>query len=310
MNAEKPYNSYSEYFKQVFGGRVQKVSVDAGFTCPNRELDREEGGCLYCDNNAFNPSYCQPEKSISQQVLEGIEFHKKRYRRANSFLVYFQPYSNTYAPISVLREKYLEVLSIENVRGIIVGTLPDCIDENVSKLLAELSDNHYVHVELGVESVYDKTLDLINRGHDFQAVIDATELLSRYNITIGGHFIFGLPGETPDDWMNSIDLINNLPLKTIKFHQLQVVKGTKMESFYNSNPELFHHFTMESYIDFIVSFSERLNPDFIIERFAGEVPPRFISDSKWGIVRYYEVLKQIEKRFQERETYQGRLFSK
>ncbi len=302
------YNSYANYFNQLFGGRVQKVTVNAGFTCPNRDGSKGIDGCIYCNNNAFNPSYCEPEKTITHQISEGIEFHLKRYRRAIAYLVYFQPYSNTYADIDTLKRKYVEALNHEKVKGLIIGTRPDCISIEICELLSEISQKYYVLVELGVESVYDKTLVKINRGHDFNEVIKAFDLLKSYNINTGAHFIFGLPGETKDDWMNSIQIINKLPINTIKFHQLQLIKDTTIEKMFFKNPTDFVRLTLDEYIDFIINFVEKLNPQFIIERFAGEVPPRFLSSSNWGIIRYDQVVNKIEKRFQERQTFQGRLF--
>lgn len=304
----KIYNSYAHYFNQLFGGRVQKVVINAGFTCPNRDGSKGIMGCIYCENKAFSPSYCESEKSISQQISEGIEFHLKRYRRAVAYLAYFQPYSNTYADINTLKYKYFEALNCPQIKGLIIGTRPDCINEEVCQLIKEISEKYYVMVELGVESVYDKTLTAINRGHDFNEVLIAFELLNRYQINSGAHFIFGLPGETREDWMNSLNVINTLPLTTIKFHQLQIIKNTKIEKMYLENPNDFVRMTLDEYIDFIIDFVERLNPKFIIERFAGEVPPRYLSSSNWGIIRYDQVVLKIEKRFKERKTYQGRLF--
>ncbi len=309
MSTKKPYNSYSDYFRTTFGGRVQKLTLDAGFTCPNRDGTKGINGCIFCDNNAFNPSYCVPEKSITTQLLEGMEFHQKRYRRAVSYLAYFQAYSNTYSDLETLREKYQEALSVENIVGLIIGTRPDCINEEICQLLAEFSKEKYIAVELGIESIYDSTLETINRGHDFQEVITALNLLKKYNLKTGGHFIFGLPDETPEDWMNALPIINNLPLDTIKFHQLQLIKNTEIEKLFNNQPERFFRMNMEEYIQFIVDFTELLNPEFVVERFAGEVPPRYLSSSHWGIIRYDQVLLKIEEEFAKRNSFQGKYFS-
>lgn len=306
----KPYNSYSDYFKSLFGGRVQKVTLNADFTCPNRDGSKGFNGCIFCDNEAFNPSYCKPEKSILLQISEGIEFHQNRYRRAVAYLAYFQAFSNTYASIDVLKKKYEEALSHPEIKGLIIGTRPDCIDDEVCKLLHEISQKYYVNVELGVESVYDETLLRINRGHDFKTSLYAFELLNKYNLHSGAHFVFGLPGETQDHWMKSIEIINKLPIKTIKFHQLQLIKNTAVEKLYFTNPELFVRMSLDEYVEFIINFIEYLNPSFIIERFAGEVPPRFLSSSNWGIIRYDQVVRLIEQRFSERGTFQGKLFEK
>jgi radical SAM protein (TIGR01212 family) len=309
MSTKKPYNSYSDYFRTTFGGRVQKLTLDAGFTCPNRDGTKGLNGCIFCDNNAFNPSYCMPEKSITTQLLEGMEFHQKRYRRAVSYLAYFQAYSNTYSDLETLREKYQEALSVENIVGLIIGTRPDCVNEDICQLLAEFSKEKYIAVELGIESIYDSTLETINRGHDFQEVKTALNLLKKYQLKTGGHFIFGLPDETPEDWMNALPIINNLPLDTIKFHQLQLIKNTEIEKLFNNQPERFFRMNMEEYIQFIVDFTELLNPEFVVERFAGEVPPRYLSSSHWGIIRYDQVLLKIEEEFTKRGSFQGKYFS-
>lgn len=309
MSNKKPYQSYSDYFRKIFGGRVQKLTLDAGFTCPNRDGTKGVNGCIFCDNNAFNPSYCMPEKSITTQLLEGIEFHQKRYRRAVSYLAYFQAYSNTYADIETLREKYLEALGVPNVIGLVIGTRPDCITEEICKLLAELSKEKYVAVEIGIESIYDKTLQTVHRGHDFNEAVQALNLLKKYNLKTGGHFIFGLPDETPEEWMKALPIINKLPLDTIKFHQLQLIKNTEIEKLYQTQPERFFRMNMLEYIQFIVNFTEQLNPDFVIERFAGEVPPRYLSDANWGIIRYDLALREIEAEFAKRESFQGKRYT-
>lgn len=302
------FNSYAEYFKKLFGGRVQKISVDAGFTCPNRDGSKGNGGCTFCNNDAFNPSYCQPQKSIRQQIEEGIEFHKKRYRRAKNYLVYFQAYTNTYQPISVLEMLYTEALSCEGVVGLVIGTRPDCINEEIVNLLLKLQQSAYIMLEFGVESVYDKTLERVNRGHTFAQSKAAIEMVAEAGIPVGAHFIFGLPGETKSQMIDSIDIINKLPLQTIKFHQLQIFKNTEMAKQFLANPGEFQLFDLQTYIDFIIEITERLNPAFMIERFAGEVPPRFLESSAWNNVRYDSVLVQIENKLTKMETFQGKNF--
>jgi radical SAM protein (TIGR01212 family) len=282
---KRRYNSYSEYFKKKFGERVQKISVDAGFTCPNRDGKVARGGCTYCNNNAFNPSYCDPEKPINHQVLEGIQFHKVRYRRANSYLVYFQPYSNTYAPLEKLKVLYENALRQPGVIGLVLGTRPDCIDDEKLEYLKKLSQDYYIIIEYGVESIYNKTLERINRWHTYEQSKEAIEKTKEYGINIGAHFIFGLPGDSNDLIMESVKEISTLPLTAIKFHQLQIVEGTKMAMDYKRNPNDYKLFGFEEYVNFIVDFSEKLNPEFIIERFAGEVPPRYQAGPGWGLIR-------------------------
>ena len=300
------FNAYSNYFKKIFGERVQKVTIDAGFTCPNRDGTISKNGCLYCDNKAFNPSYCSPSKSIAQQIEEGIEFHKNRYRRANKYLAYFQAFSNTYAPLSVLKKTYQQALENENIIGLVIGTRPDCIDDEKLEYFSQLAENHYVIIEYGVESCNNKTLQLINRGHSFEKAVEAIEKTHKAGIKTGAHFIFGLPNETVSEWLQWADIISKLPLDTIKFHQLQIIKNTPLATMYKNNPADFQTFTLEEYIDFITDFLEHLNPHFVVERFAGEVPPRFLAIDTWGTIRYDVVLQRIEKELARRESYQGK----
>ncbi len=305
---ERPFNAYAAYFKKHFGERVQKLSVDAGFNCPNRDGTKGVGGCTYCNNRAFNPSYCSPQKSIRQQLLEGMEFHVKRYK-TNKFLAYFQAYSNTYASLEILKERYSEALETENVVGLVIGTRPDCVDDAILDYLAELSKKYYIIVEYGIESVYDRSLIRINRGHDFDCARNAVEASVKRGLKTGAHFIFGLPGESRKDMMDSVELINTLPLTSIKFHQLQLIKGTKMAAEYESVPEDFHLFEqLDDYIDFMVAFMENLSPNIMIERFAGEVSPKLICGPRWGNIRYDQVVVAIEKELIKRGSWQGKNF--
>lgn len=314
---DRRFNSYNSYFKREFGGRMQKISIDAGFSCPNRDGKISHGGCTFCRNDAFNPSYCRPEKSVKEQITEGIAFHRVRYRRAKSFLAYFQPYSNTYKPTEELYDIYSQALNIEGVGGIVIGTRPDCINEETLCMLERLKEEYtdkdtgikpIIIIELGIESVYDETLRRINRGHDFATAADAVKMVHQHGFTCGGHYIFGLPGETREMMINSADIISELPLTTIKFHQLQIFKDTKMAEEYLANSNNFKLFTLEEYIDFIIDYVERLNPNIVIERFAGEVPPRFLVSKPWLNLRYDQVLNMIENRLEQRDTYQGKLF--
>ncbi len=304
------YNAYAQYFAREFGGRVQKVTIDGGFTCPNRDGTKGLGGCTYCKNDAFNPSYCLPEKPISKQIAEGIEFHARRYRRAEKFLAYFQAYSNTYDALETLKRKYDEALSFQNVVGLVIGTRPDCVDDEKLRYFQQLSKTHYIILEYGIESCYDKTLALINRGHTFADSVEAIKKTAEYGIKAGAHLIFGLPGETRDQMLAEAEIVSELPLTTLKLHQLQIVKNTFMANDFASFPEKYHFFGMEEYIELVIDFLERLSPDIVIERFAGEVPPRFLAGPNWGVVRYDQVLTLIENRLKSRNTWQGRFFYK
>ncbi len=306
----KRYNSFVGYFKRQYGERLQKIVLDAGFTCPNRDGKVGRGGCTYCDNAAFHPSYSTAGKSLHQQMDEGIEFHKVRYRTTEHYLAYFQSFSNTYAPLERLRELYEEALEHPDVVGIVIGTRPDCIDEEKLDYLAGLKNGPkrpIVIVEYGIESCYDETLLRINRGHDFETACRAVRMTAERGIDVGAHFILGLPGETRQMMLDSCSMINELPLRSVKFHQLQIVKGTKMEQEYAEKPEDFERFTLDEYLDFFVDMLERLRPDLFIERFVGEVPPRFVNETPWGLIRNVELLRLLEKRLEERDTWQGRL---
>lgn len=302
---ERRYNSFVGYFKQKYGCRLQKIVVDAGFTCPNRDGRVGFGGCTYCNNDAFHPNYSTPDKPILQQLEEGIEFHQNRYRKAEEYIAYFQSYSNTYAPLEHLKDLYSQALAHPKVRGIAIGTRPDCIDEEKLDWLQEVAKEKIVIVEYGIESCYDKTLQRINRGHDFATAVRAVEATAARGLHQGAHFIFGLPGESREELMGMAPIINSLPLNSVKFHQLQIIKGTPMEAEFASRPEDFLQFGLEEYIDFFIDFLELLRPDIYIERFAGEVPPRFVNSTPWGKVRNVELLQMLERRLQERNTCQG-----
>lgn len=303
---ERRFNSYKRFLQEKFGTRVQKLTLDAGFTCPNRDGSVGVGGCSYCLNDAFNPSYCTPKKSVQQQLDEGMEFHRNRYRRADAYLAYFQAFSNTYAPLEQLKEIYRPAIENPQVKGIVVGTRPDCIDEAKLDFFAELQQKLFVSVEYGVEACNDITLRRINRGHDFATAQRAIEQTAQRGIHCAAHFIYGLPGETPEQWLKEVEVINQLPINGIKFHQLQIINGTAMQREFVEKPSDFHTFTQETYVDFIVSITEKLNPNFVIERFAGEVPPRYLFVNHWGLTRYDVVLQKIEKRMAELDTWQGK----
>lgn len=302
------YNSYSNYFKREFGGRVQKLTIDAGFTCPNRDGTVGVGGCTYCNNDAFNPSYCTPQKSVTQQIDEGIEFHAVRYRRADRYLAYFQAFSNTYAPIEKLKALYNEALLHPKVIGLVIGTRPDCVDEEKLDYFQQLSKEYYITLEYGVESCYNKTLELINRGHSYEQSVWAIEQTNKRGIRVGAHFIFGLPGETREQMLAQADTISKLPLHTVKFHQLQIIKGTIMEQQFKAKPEMFNLFSMDEYFNFLADFIERLNPNFVIERFTGEAPPRYLAVPPWGNLRTDQLIIEFEKVLEKRDTWQGKLF--
>lgn len=383
----KRYNSFVGYYRRRYGERLQKLVLDAGFSCPNRDGTVGRGGCTYCDNAAFHPGYSTPGKPLLTQIDEGITFQKVRYPRARHYLAYFQAYSNTYGPLDRLKALYEEVLSHPEVVGIVIGTRPDCVDEKKLDYLAGLASGRVlsgwqrslrqaqgpndqaqgptaqatvpgqakistqaqfpvqtktpdqatfsasadsvsestppvaepvevteltapiVVVEYGIESCHDSTLRHINRGHNFECARKAVEMTAERGIDTGAHFILGLPGETREMLLDQCGLISSLPLRSVKFHQLQIVKGTAMEKEYAADPSAFYRPGLDEYLDLVIDILERLRPDLYIERVAGEVPPRFVNDTPWGLVRNFEILRLLDKRLEERDTWQGRLYS-
>lgn len=304
---ERRFHSYNVFLKQQFGGRMQKLTLDAGFTCPNRDGKCGTGGCSYCLNDAFNPQYCHPSKSITSQLTEGMSFHQHRSRNLQGYLAYFQAFSNTYAPLSELQALYEEALRAPNIRGIIIATRPDCIDESILEYLERLSERTYIALEIGIESCHDDTLLSINRGHDVACATHAIERAAAHHIPVGTHLIFGLPGEKPELWLQDLSLINELPIHSLKFHQLQIIKGTRMEQEYKEHPEYFFPLPVDFYTDFLVQYLERLRPEIVIERFASEVPARYLAFSNWGHLRYDVLLQTLEQKLETANTWQGRL---
>ena len=301
----KRYNTASGRYHRIYGERLQKLVIDAGFTCPNRDGTVGYGGCSYCDNAAFHPGYSIPGKSLLQQIDEGIEFHHRRYPKVNHYLAYFQSYSNTYAPLEKLKTLYGEALSHPSVVGLVIGTRPDCVDEERLDYLASLAREKVSVVDDGIESCYDKTLLRINRGHDFETARKAVEMTAERGIDVGAHFILGLPGENREMLLDQCSVISSLPLTSVKFHQLQIVKGTRMEKEYDNNPDEFLRLSLNDYLDLVTDILERLRPDLCIERVAGEVPPRFVRETPWGLIRNDGILRLLDKRLEERDTGQG-----
>ena len=296
LNMPVNYYSYKQFLQEQFGETVLKLPIDAGFSCPNRDGTVGTSGCTYCLNSAFVPRYCSSAKDILQQIEDGIAFHQQRGRVSNSYLAYFQAFSNTHAPIEQLKRLYERALSHPKVKGLIIGTRPDCVDDEKLDYIASLKQQAFISIEYGIESCYDRTLLRINRGHDFATAQQAVEQSASRGIHIGSHFIIGLPGETPEDWLKSIPLINKMPINSIKFHQLQIIKGTAIEQEFQEHPEDFHRYNMEEYIDLMVETVKRLRSDIVIERFASEIPPKYLSASPWKLQRYDIILQKIREK--------------
>ena len=308
INPEKRYNDFSSFIRERFNGRVQKVSIDAGFTCPNKDGTKGVGGCTYCNNNTFNPDYCKPIKPINVQIEEGIQFFSKKYK-VQKYLAYFQAFTNTYAPIEDLTKMYEEALAHKDVIGLVIATRPDSIKDEVLDYLQELSARGYfIKLEFGLESTNNKTLELINRCQTHEEAIDAFNRSKNRGLHLGGHLILGLPGETKKDMLEHSVKISSLPINTLKIHHLQIVKHTMMAVQFKRTPEMFTFMNLDEYIDLVIDFLELLNPEIIVERFFSESPPRMLIHPKYGL-KNFEVKHLVEKRLIERNTRQGRLYN-
>ena len=300
------YNEFGPWLKAQIGTKVQKISLNAGFTCPNRDGSVGVGGCTYCNNQTFNPEYCKTEKTVVQQLEEGKRFFASKYPEMK-YLAYFQAYTNTYAGLEELRCKYEDALSVDGGVGLVIGTRPDCMPEALLDYLSELNDRTFVLVEYGIESTYDRTLQRINRGHDYASVVDAVTRTAQRGIFTGGHVILGLPGETHDDIIKEAEMLSELPLTTLKLHQLQLIRGTRMAEEYFASPEDFHLYTADEYIDLVIDFVEHLRPDIVLERFVSQSPSSLLAVPGWGL-KNYEFVDKVRKRMDELNARQGRLY--
>lgn len=300
------YNEFGPWLKNLLGMKVQKISINAGFTCPNRDGRVGVGGCTYCNNQTFNPEYCRTEKSVAQQLEEGKRFFSRKYPEMK-YMAYFQAYTNTYSGLDDLKRKYEDALGVDDVVGLVIGTRPDCVPNDLLDYLSELNRQVCVIVEYGIESVHDKTLERINRGHDYACVVDAVNRTSERGLLTGGHVILGLPGESRDEILGGADVLSDLPLATLKLHQLQLIKGTRMAEEYFANPEGFHLFSAEEYVDLVIDYVERLRPDIVLERFVSQSPSSLLAIPGWGL-KNFEFVEKVRRRMEERNAYQGRLY--
>lgn len=275
--------SFSDFLKKYFpDDKIQKITLNAGFSCPTRDGTYSRGGCTYCNNKSFSPSFGLNTLSIKEQINAGIDFFKKKYP-AMRYIAYFQSYTNTYGNIDDIISKYEEAISNENIVGIIIGTRPDCMPKELLDYLEELNKKTFLIVEYGVESTKDSTLERVMRGHDFATSCDTIHRTAERGILVGAHLILGLPGESRDDMLNHALEINRLPVSTLKMHQLQIVKGTIMANDFMLNPKDYHLFTVDEYIDFCIEFIDLLRDDIVIERFASSSPANLLIAPQWGL---------------------------
>ena len=278
------YNDFGTWLRKRFPDfRVQKISIDAGFTCPNRDGRISTGGCTFCDNRTFNPSYCDRRKSIREQLREGKRFFNRKYSDMK-YLAYFQAFTNTYGSLDSLRRMYEEALAEEDVVGLVVGTRPDCISAPLLDYLEQLSRQTFLIVEYGIESANDDTLRRINRGHTFECSRKAVEMTAERGILTGGHIILGLPGEDREESLRQAPIISSLPLNILKIHQMQIIKGTRLAEEYLQNP--FHLYTVEEYVRLIADYISLLRKDLVLERFVSQSPPELLIAPRWGLKNY------------------------
>lgn len=307
MTDPQLYSDFPSFLRKYFPHKVQKISLNAGFTCPNRDGVKGWGGCTYCNNQTFNPDYCRTEKPITAQLEEGKCFFARKYPEMK-YLAYFQAYTNTYAELEGLKRKYEEALAVDGIVGLVIGTRPDCMPEQLLRYLEELNKHTFLMVEYGIESVCDETLRRINRGHTYADTIEAVQRTAACGILTGGHIILGLPGETPDSIVSQAGILSQLPLSTLKIHQLQLIRGTRMAHEYAEKPTGFHLYTqVDEYIDLVIDYIELLRPDIVLERFVSQSPKDLLIAPDWGL-KNHEFVARLQKRMKERDAYQGKKY--
>ena len=299
------YNNYNQHLRDIFGARIQKISINAGFTCPNRDGTKGVGGCTFCNNVSFSPEYCLPTKDVVTQMKEGIDFFSRYH--GPKYLAYFQSFTNTYSSLSTLKKYYESIFELDNVIGIVVATRPDCVDSYLLDYYQDIAKEKYVMIEYGIESTSDVTLQRINRGHTYSDSVRAVEETHKRGINVGAHLILGLPGERETDFISHAKKINELPLDMLKLHQLQIVKGTVLEKQWQNGSADLMTFTMNEYIDLCIRFLEQLKPTIGIERFISQSPKDLLIYPDWG-VKNFEFIAKLQKRMVELNAFQSRLY--
>ncbi len=307
MERQARYHDFSRFLAGRFPFKVQKLSVNAGFTCPNRDGTTGFGGCTYCNNQTFNPAYCRTEKGVREQLEEGKHFFARKYADMR-YLAYFQAYTNTYAGLDRLQRMYEEALSVDGVVGLVIGTRPDCMPEALLDYLERLARQTFLLVEYGIESTSDATLARINRGHDFACTQDAVCRTAGRGILTGGHVILGLPGEGREELIRQAADVSRLPLTTLKMHQLQLIRGTRMAHEYDAHPASFRLYTAEEYIDLVIDYVEHLRPDLVLERFVSQSPKELLLAPDWGL-KNHEFTAKVHRRMEQRDAWQGKHYT-
>lgn len=286
---------------------MQKISVNVGFSCPNRDGTKGTGGCIYCDNTSFTPAYCNAADSIAVQLQKGREFFAHKYPDMR-YIAYFQSYTNTYAPVDMLEPLYREAVS-NGIAGLIIGTRPDCINDELLDMLARINQIVPVSIELGMETTNNQTLERINRHHTWQDTVAAAQLCADHGIETGGHLILGLPGESEDDFFEHARRVSALPIKTLKLHQLQIIAGTPLAEMWCRTPDFVRLFSLDEYLKTVVRFLEHLSPDIVVERFVSVSPADKLIAPRWNRMKNFEVVALIDKELERLKTWQGRLYT-
>lgn len=298
------YKKYSSYLTARFGCKVNKVSLDLGFTCPNRDGSLAVGGCIYCNNDSFVPPYARSRYTLDNQITSGMRYLKARFK-AKKFIAYFQAYTNTYSDVDELENLYRQALSYEDVVGLAIGTRSDCIDEEKLDMMERLAKDVYVSLEYGIESTYDKTLKFMNRGHDYESVVNAIDLSKGRGLHLGAHIIVGFPTETEDEMLAMAKEVSGLGIDVLKIHNLHIVRNTPLARMYSEKP--FYLFDYEEYLSFITRFIERLSPELVLERLFTDTPRDLLIAPVWT-KNHIEVLRGIDSELIKRDTYQGKFF--
>lgn len=300
---DQHYNDYGTWIRRQFPFRVQKISIDGGFSCPNRDGRISSGGCTYCDNRAFNPAYCDRTKSVAEQIREGKAFFARKYPDMK-YLAYFQSFTNTYAPVAELKRLYQEALAEPDIVGIVIGTRPDCISDALLDYLEDLNRQTFLIVEYGIESTNDDTLRHINRGHDFACSRRAIERTHQRGILTCGHVILGLPGEDEAENLRQAHQLSALPLDILKIHQMQIIRGTALARQYTQKP--FHVYSVEEYITLVGKYIQHLRKDIVLERFVSQSPADLLIAPKWGL-KNHEFTDLLNRHLRLHQIYQGRM---
>ncbi|MBF0410470.1 MAG: TIGR01212 family radical SAM protein [Candidatus Riflebacteria bacterium] len=305
-------NTYQNYLVEKFGERVQKVPLNSGFSCPNLDGTLSNIGCSYCRNDAFSPFYCDATQPVVQQLRNGMQFFGKKYG-VSKFFAYFQSFSGTNASIDELYKVFSSVIDVPGVVGLVIATRPDCIDSEKLHMLKELSAKKYISIEIGIESTNDNVLKRINRGHTYKQSADAVRKIAEFQLSVGGHIILGLPGESSTEHIHAAQILSELPLSSIKIHHLQILRGTKMADEFAKNPEDFKLFSLAEHIERLADFVENLRSSIAIDRFNTRSPLSLLISPRWNSeknVRNCNINSLLEDSLIKRGTWQGKMFKK